>query len=75
MPGEAGKEAFIIADVEELEENDASDVYSRRTKTQEVPLAKEGDKFIFPFVNGSTKLAGKGSEILTSDRIRQDIEE
>ena len=72
MPGEAGKEVFIIADVEELAENDASDVYSRRTTTKEVPVPKEGDKFIFPFVNGTTTLTGKGSEILTSDRIRQD---
>ena len=38
-------------------------------------MPKEGDKFIFPFADGSAKLAGKGSEVRTSDRIRQDIEE
>ena len=30
--------------------------------------------FTLPIVNGSVKLAGKGSEILQSNRIRQDIE-
>ena len=30
---------------------------------------------MFPFMNGSAKLAGQRSEVRTSDRIRQDVEE
>ena len=44
-------------------------------KTNEVLVPKEGDNFMFPCVSGSAKLSGKGSEIRTSDPIRQDIEE
>ena len=45
--------------VEELLENDASEVYVRRMKTKEVLVPKEVDKITFPFVNGSVKVAGK----------------
>ena len=37
-------------------------------------MPSDGGKFIFPFVHGSAKLAGEGSEFRTSDGIRQDIE-
>ena len=41
-----------------LQENDASKVYSRRMKTK-VLVPKEGNNFIFPFGDGSAKVAGK----------------
>ena len=34
----------------------------------------KGDIFIFPSADGSAKLAGKGSDLRTPDRIRHDIE-
>ena len=37
-------------------------------------MSRGGAIFIFPFATGSATLAGKGSEVRTSDRIRQDIE-
>ena len=43
----------------------------RRTKEVLVP---KGDNFIFPSDHSSTKLAGKGSEVRPSNRIRQDNE-
>ena len=58
----------------ELQENDASEVYLRRMKAKEVLMPKGGDNFTFPFVNGAVKLAGKGSEVRHANRIRQDIE-
>ena len=35
---------------------------------------KEGDKFISPCQYGKVKLAGKGSEVRTSNKIRQELE-
>ena len=64
----------LVADVEELQENDATDVFLRRLTTKEVLVPSDGGKFIFPFVHGSAKLAGEGSEFRTSDGIRQYIE-
>ena len=49
-------------------------MYLRIIKTKEVLVSKEGDNFIFPFVNGSVRLAGKGSEVGPSGRIRQEFE-
>ena len=64
----------LVADVEELQENDATDVFLRRMTTEEVLVPNEGHKFISLFVHGSAKLAGEGSEFRTSDRIRRHIE-
>ena len=64
---------FSAADVEELLENDSSEVYLRILETT-VPLPKGGDNFIFTFVIRSEKLAGNLSEIRKSDRLLKDIE-
>ena len=64
----SGREVLLVADVDECQENDASEVRSRRMKTKEVLVLKEGDNFIFTFVARSAKLAGEDSEIRTSDR-------
>ena len=65
---------LLVADVEEEQENDASDAYIRRMRTSIVlVMPKKGDSFKFPIVDA--KLAGRGSEIRTSDRVRQEIEE
>ena len=38
-------------------------------------MPSDGDHFMFSFMNGSANLAGQCSEVRTSDRIRQDVEE
>ena len=52
-----------MADAEELQENDASDVYLRIMNTKHVLVPIRRNNVTVPFVNGSAKLAGKGSEI------------
>ena len=64
---------LLAADVGELQENGASEVYLRTKKTRVVLVPKEGDNFTFPFADGSAMLAGKGFEVRTSNRIREDI--
>ena len=63
MRGESWKGHLLVADVGDLQETDASEVYLRRVKTKEVLVPKEGDNFIFSFAHGSAKLAGKDSEV------------
>ena len=73
--GGSWKGDVLVADVEKLQENDASDVYSRRITPKEFLVPEEGDSFMFPCANGLEKMAGKDAEIRPSNRIRQDIEE
>ena len=67
---------LLVADVEELQENDASEVYFKNIKkTREVLLLKVGYNLILPCADGPVKLAVKGCEVRPSNRIGQDIEE
>ena len=55
MRGASGME--LVADVEELEKMDASEIYARRLNAKEVPMSKKGE-FLFLFADGSAvKLA------------------
>ena len=45
-----------VADIEELEEMDASDLHARRLNAKEVLTPKKGDNFIFPVADGTVKL-------------------
>ena len=38
----------MVADIEELEEMDASEIHARRLNAQEVSTPMKGDNFIFP---------------------------
>ena len=73
--GGSWKRDILVANVEEFQENDTSEEYASRIKPKEVLVPKEGDKFIIPFADGSAKLAGTGSDVRNSSRIRQDVEE
>ena len=53
------------------EKNHAPEVYVKRINAKEVLVVKERDKFISPCANGKIKLAGKGSQVRSSDQIRQ----
>ena len=60
----------MVADLEELETMDASEIYSKRLNAKEVIFPKENGKFIFPVADGRIKLSGRDQELGTSTSIR-----
>ena len=50
--------AVRIANIEELEEMDASELHARRLNGKEVLTLMKGDNFIFPVADGTVKAAG-----------------
>ena len=60
----------LIADLEELETMDASEIYSERLNAKEVIFPKENGKFIFPVADGRIKLSGGDQELRTSTLVR-----
>ena len=59
----------LIADLEELETMDASEIYSKRLNAKEVIFPKEGE-FIFPIADGRIKTPGGDKDLRTSTLIR-----
>ena len=59
----------LIADLEELETMDASEIYSKRLNAKEVIFPTEGE-FIFPIADGRIKTPGGDQELRTSTLIR-----
>ena len=68
--GEIWKGDVLVADIEELETMDASEIYSKRLNAKEVMLPKEKGEFIFPNTNGRIKLLGGDQDLRTSTSIR-----
>ena len=64
-----GKGDVLIADLEELETMDASEIYSKRLNAKEVIFPKQGE-FIFPIADGRIKTPGGDQELRTSTLIR-----
>ena len=58
-----------IADLEELETMDASEIYSKRLNAKEVIFPKQGE-FIFPIANGRIKTPGGDQDLRTSTLVR-----
>ena len=54
-----------MADLEELETMDASEIYSKRLNAKEVTLSKQGE-FIFPIADGRIKTSGGDKKLKTS---------
>ena len=52
--GRIWKGDILVADIEELETMDASDIYSKRLDAKEVIFPKQGE-FIFPIADGRIK--------------------
>ena len=48
----------MVADIEELETMDASEIYSKRLNAKEVIFPKENGKFIYPVADGRIKFVG-----------------
>ena len=60
----------LVADLEELETMDASEIYSKRLNAKEVIFHKQGE-FIFPIADGRIKPPGGDQELRTSTLIRE----
>ena len=50
-----GKGDIMIADIQELEEMDASEIHARKLNAKEVSTPMKGDKFKFPVADGTLK--------------------
>ena len=59
----------LIADLEDLETMDASEIYSKRLNAKEVIFPKQGE-FIFPIADGRIKTPGRDQELRTSTLVR-----
>ena len=64
---------FLRADMEELENMDASEIYPRRMNAKEVLIRQKEDEFIFPFADGTAKLSGRDYEFRELTRRREQV--
>ena len=62
---------ILVADVEELETMDASEIYSKRLNAKEVIFPKENGNLMFPVADGRIKTPGGDQELRTSTLIRE----
>ena len=69
--GEIWKGDVLVADLEQLETMDASEIYSKRLYAKEVIFQKEKGEFIFPITDGRIKPLGGDQDLRTSTLIRQ----
>ena len=56
----------MMADIEELEEMDASELHSRRHNAKEVLTPQRSGNFIFPVADGTIKIFGREQRLRTS---------
>ena len=68
--GRIWKGDVLIADIEELETMDASEIYSKRLNAKEVIFPKENGNY-FLVEDGRIKLPGRDQELRTSTLIRE----
>ena len=61
----------LVADTEELETMDASEIYSKRLNAKEVIFPKEKGEFNFPIADGRIKTLGGDQELRTPTLIRE----
>ena len=61
---------ILVADLEELETMDASEIYSKRLNAEEVMFPKQGE-FTFPIAGGRIKTPGEDQELRKSTLIRE----
>ena len=60
----------MVADIEELEEMDASELHARRLNAKEVKTPQRSGIFIFPIADGTVKIFGRDQRLRTSTSIR-----
>ena len=59
----------MVADIEELEQMDASELHARRLNAKEVLTPQRSGNFIFPVADGTVKISGGGQRLRTSTLI------
>ena len=64
--GEIWKGDIMVANIEEVEEMDASELHGKRLNAKEVSTLMSGEKFIFPIAEGTVKLSGWDQVLRTS---------
>ena len=55
----------MVADIEELETMDASEIYAKRLNAKELIFPNEKGKFIFSVADGRMKFVGGDQELRT----------
>ena len=60
----------LIADIEELEQMEASEIYARRLSAKEVFTPMRSDNFKFPVADGTVKISGEDQRLRKSTLIR-----
>ena len=68
MRVETAKETLWIADIEELEEMDASELHVRRLNAKEVLTPIKGDNLLFPVADGTVRTYGGDQRLRPSTR-------
>ena len=61
---------IMVADMEDLEEMDASELHARRPNAKEVLTPIKGEKLIFPVADGTLKISEEDRRLRTSTLIR-----
>ena len=59
---------ILVADIDELEEMDASGIYAKRLNAKQVFTPMSGEKLIFPIADGTVKLSGGDQDLTTSTK-------
>ena len=60
----------LVADIEELEQMDASQIHAKRLNAEEVLTPMNGEKVIFPIADETVKRSGGDQVLRTSTLIR-----
>ena len=61
---------ILVADIEELETMDASEIYSKRLNAKKLIFPKENGNFIFPAADGRINLSERDQELRTPTLVR-----
>ena len=64
----------MVADIEEMEEMDASELHARRLNAKEVLTPQRSGNFVFPFADGTVQIFGRGQRLTTSTLTRDRLE-
>ena len=59
-----------MADIEELEQMDASEIHARRLNTKELLTLMKNEKSVFPVADGTVKISGGDRRLRPSTLIR-----
>ena len=62
---------IMVADIEEMEEMDASEIHARRLNAKEVLTPPRSENFIFPFADGTVQIFGGERRLRTTTLTRQ----